>query len=93
MGFCKHIHLQLKSLFKLLLLKDGKVLYKNPSEIIARTNILTPLQEWDIPNAREAKAFYERVYSRRLTEENPFGKDPLGENLMPTFCSIPKILL
>ena len=49
---------------------------------MARTNILTPLQESDIPNTRETKALYERVYSGRLTEENPFGEDPFGGNLM-----------
>ena len=51
-----------------------------PSEIMARTNILTPLQESDIPNAREAKTLYETVYSRRLTEENPFVEDRPGGN-------------
>ena len=53
----------------MLLLKDGKNLEKYilyytgrgvPSETMARTNILTPLQESDIPNIREAKALYER---------------------------------
>ena len=38
------------------------------------TNILTPLQESDIPNAREAKSLIERVHSGRLTEEHPFGE-------------------
>ena len=36
----------------------------------------------DIPNAREAKALYERIYSGRLKEENPFGEDSFGRNLM-----------
>ena len=49
---------------------------------MARTNILTPLQESDIPSARETKALYERFYSGRLMEENPFGDDPHGGNLM-----------
>ena len=30
----------------------------------------------------ERQRRYMRVYSGRLTEENLFGKDPLGENLM-----------
>ena len=49
---------------------------------MAGTKILTPLQESDIPNAREAKALYERVYFGRLTDENPFAEDRLGGNLM-----------
>ena len=37
------------------------------------------MQDSDIP---KAKALYERVCSGRLKEENPFGKDLLGGNLM-----------
>ena len=35
-----------------------------------------------MPNARQAKELYERAYSGRLTEKNPFGEDPLGGNSM-----------
>ena len=37
------------------------------------------MQDSDIP---KTKALYERVCSGRFTEENPFGKDLLGGNLM-----------
>ena len=49
---------------------------------MARTNILTSLQESDILNGRQEKTLYERFYSEKLTEENPFDEDPLAGNVM-----------
>ena len=51
-----------------------------PSVIKSRSNQITPLSAADIPEGHDAKVLYERLYSGQITEEHPFGEDPLSES-------------
>ena len=45
-----------------------------------QTNILTPLQAGQLPDAYVAKALYEEMYNGNLQFENEFGIDPLADH-------------
>ena len=47
--------------------------------IKSRTNRIAPLDQNILPDANEAKIQYEGFYNGALTEELPFGLDPLNE--------------
>lgn len=51
-----------------------------PSQIQAQTTRTNHIGPNQIPTRTEAKIEYEGTYDGRLTDEHPFGQDPLGQN-------------
>lgn len=52
-----------------------------PSTIKTETNVLTPLQEEELPSTQEAVEMYCQIYNGTLTLESPFGIDPLADHV------------